>query len=295
MEAVVYLNGSLIPQPQARISPLDYGFLYGYGLFETMRAYSGHVFRLEKHLARLERSARAMNIDLYSAAKLEAAVYNTLRANHLSDARIRLTVSPGEEEPSPNVPAKGEPTVFITARSYEPPSEPIYLRGLTATVSTVRRSPRSPGSGLKSLSALDILVARQRAAFDGVDHAILLNDDGLVAEGGSSNVFCIKGGTLYTPAERCGVLPGITRDVVLRELAPSLAIAAQEVDIALADLVEADEAFLTNSMFEIMPLTNVADWVIGSGRPGALTLRLIKAYKALIEQSLSEREGTGTT
>jgi branched-subunit amino acid aminotransferase/4-amino-4-deoxychorismate lyase len=291
----VYLNGSLIPQSQARISPLDYGFLYGYGLFETMRAYSGLVFRLEKHLARLERSARALNIDLYSAAKLESAVYDTLRANHLSDARIRLTVSPGEEEPSPNVPAKGEPTVFITARSYDPPSEQLYRRGLTATVSTVRRSPRSPGSGLKSLSALDILVARQRAAFDGVDHAILLNDDGLVAEGGSSNVFCVKGGTLCTPAERCGVLPGITRDVVLRELAPSLAIAAEEVDMALADLVEADEAFLTNSMFEIMPLTNVADWVIGSGHPGALTLRLMKAYKALVEQSLSEREGTGTT
>jgi branched-subunit amino acid aminotransferase/4-amino-4-deoxychorismate lyase len=295
VEAVVYLNGSLIPQSQARISPLDYGFLYGYGLFETMRAYSGHVFRLEKHLARLERSARALNIDLYSATKLEAAVYNTLRANHLSDARIRLTVSPGEEEPSPNVPAKGEPTVFITARSYDPPSEQIYLRGLTATVSTVRRSPRSPGSGLKSLSALDILVARQRAAFDGVDHAILLNDDGLVAEGGSSNVFCVKGGTLYTPAERCGVLPGITRDVVLRELAPSLAIAAEEVDMALADLVEADEAFLTNSMFEIMPLTNVADWVIGSGHPGALTLRLMKAYKALVERSPSQQGRTGTT
>jgi branched-subunit amino acid aminotransferase/4-amino-4-deoxychorismate lyase len=128
-----------------------------------------------------------------------------------------------------------------------------------------------------------------------VDHAILLNDDGLVAEGASSNVFYVKGGTLFTPAEHCGVLPGITRDVVLRELAPSLAIAAEEVDMALADLVEADEAFLTNSMFEIMPLTNVADWVIGSGRPGALTLRLMKAYKALVEQSLSQREGTGTT
>jgi branched-chain amino acid aminotransferase len=253
------------------------------------------VFRLEKHLARLERSARALNIDLYSAAKLEAAVYDTLRANHLSDARIRLTVSPGEEEPSPNVPAKGGPTVFITARSYEPPSEQLYRRGLAATTARVHRSIRSPSSRMKSLSGLDLLVARQEAAFDGADHAILLNDDELVTEGGSSNVFCTKGGTLLTPAERCGVLPGITRDVVLRELAPSLGIAVEEVDMALADLVEADEAFLTNSMFEIMPLTNMADWVIGSGRPGALTLRLMKAYKALVEQSLSQREGTGTT
>jgi branched-chain amino acid aminotransferase len=294
VEAVVYLNGSLIPQSQARISPLDYGFLYGYGLFETMRAYGGHVFRLEKHLARLERSAQELGIDLDSSAKLEKALCDTLRANDLSDARIRLTVSPGEEEPAPDVQAKGQPTAFITARSYAPPSEQVYRRGMTATISTVRRSPRSPASALKSLSALDLLVARQRAAFDGVDHAILLNDDGLVAEGASSNVFSVKGGILLTPAEHCGILPGITRDVVLRELAPSLGIAAEEVDMALADLVEADESFLTNSMFEIMPLTNVADWVIGSGRPGALTLRLMKAYKALVEQSLSEREGTGT-
>jgi branched-chain amino acid aminotransferase len=295
VEAMVYLNGSVIPQSQARISPLDYGFLYGYGLFETMRAYSGHVFRLEKHLARLERSARMLNIDLDSAVRLEEAVYETLRANHLSDARIRLTVSPGEEEPSPNVPATGRPTVFVTARDYQPPSEQVYRRGLTATVTRVRRSPLAPSSKLKSLSSLDLLLARQAAAFDGVDHAILLNDDGLVTEGGSSNVFCAKGGTLFTPAEHCGVLPGITRDIVLRELAPSLAVAVAEVDMALADLVEADEAFLTNSMFEIMPLTNVADWPIGSGRPGDLTLGLVKAYKALVEQSLSRQGRKGAT
>src|SRR5512136_1533255 len=197
METMAFLNGSVIPLSQARISPLDYGFLYGYGLFETMRAYSGRVFRLEKHLARLERSAQELSIDLDSGAMLERAVYDTLKANNLSDARVRLTVSPGEEELAPNVPAKGEPTVFITAMSYAPPYEQVYRRGMTATISTVRRSPRSPASALKSLSALDLLVARQRAAFDGVDHAILLNDDGLVAEGASSNVFCVKDGALF--------------------------------------------------------------------------------------------------
>lgn len=295
MEPMAYLNGSVIPLSQARISPLDYGFLYGYGLFETMRAYSGHVFRLEKHLARLERSAGVLNIDLDGAAKLEKAVYDTLRANRLSDARIRLTVSPGDEELLPNTPAKGEPTVFITARSYEPPSEEVYRRGLTATLARVRRSRLSASSRLKSLSGLDLLVARQQAAFDGVDHAVLLNDDGLVTEGGSSNVFCVRGGKLFTPAERCGVLPGITREVVLKELAPSLGVAAAEVDMALADLVGADEAFLTNSMFEIMPLTIMADWVIGSGCPGELTLELMKAYRALVQRGVSEGKGMGTT
>ena len=294
MEMTVYLNGSLIPLSQARISPIDYGFLHGYGLFETMRAYSGHVFRLEKHLARLERSARALNIDLDGTAKLEKAVHDTLRANQLSDARIRISVSPGEEEIAADIPAKGEPTVFIMAISYVPPSEDVYRRGFTAIVSRVHRSTRSPSSGLKSLSSLDILLARQEAATFGVDHAILLNDDGLVSEGSSSNVFHVKDGTLFTPAEHCGILPGVTREVVMRDLAPSLGINNQEVDVALVDLLEADEAFLTNSMIEVMPLTILADRSVGSGRPGALTQRLMKAYKALVERSLSEDGRTGT-
>ena len=294
MEMTVCLNGSLIPLSQARISPIDYGFLHGYGLFETMRAYSGHVFRLEKHLARLERSARALNIDLDGTAKLEKAVHDTLRANQLSDARIRISVSPGEEEIAADIPAKGEPTVFIMAISYVPPSEDVYRRGFTAIVSRVHRSTRSPSSGLKSLSSLDILLARQEAATFGVDHAILLNDDGLVSEGSSSNVFHVKDGTLFTPAEHCGILPGITREVVMRDLAPSLGISTKEVDVALVDLLEADEAFLTNSMIEVMPLTILADRSVGSGRPGALTQRLMKAYKALVERSLSEDGRTGT-
>jgi branched-chain amino acid aminotransferase len=292
MEAVVYLNGSLIPLSHARISPMDYGFLHGYGLFETMRAYGGHVFRLEKHMARLERSARALNIDLDSPAKLETTIYDILRANHLLDARIRLSVSPGKEELAPGVPAKGEPTVFITAVRYEPPSEQVCRRGFTAMVSRVHRSPRSPASGLKSLSALDVLLARQEAASYGVDHAIMLNDDDLVAEGSSSNVFYVNDRTLFTPAEHSGILQGVTRDVVLKELAPPLGLATKEVDVALSDLLEAEEAFLTNSMIEIMPLTIVADRIIGTGHPGPLTQRFMKAYKELVEQSLIEQGGT---
>ena len=255
---------------------------------------AGSVFRLEKHLARLERSARALNIDLDGPAKLETAIYDALRANHLLNARIRISVSPGEEELAGDVPAKGEPTVFITAISYEPPSEQVYRRGFTAMVSRVHRSPRSPASGLKSLSALDILLARQEAASYGVDHAIMLNDDDLVAEGSSSNVFHVNDRTLFTPAEHSGILQGVTRDVVLKELAPSLGLATEEVDVALSDLLEAEEAFLTNSMIEIMPLTVVADRSIGTGRPGPLTRRFMKAYKELVEQSLLEQGGTDT-
>jgi branched-chain amino acid aminotransferase len=294
MEAIVYLNGSLIPLSQASISPLDYGFLYGYGLFETMRAYDGHVFRLDKHLARLELSARALNIDLESPAKLEAAICDTLKANNLLNSRIRISVSPGEEELASSSPVKAGPTIFITAKSYEPPSEDIYYRGFTAMVSRVHRSPRSPASGLKSLSGLDVLLARQEAASYGVDHAIMLNDDDLVAEGSSSNLFYVNDRTLFTPAEHSGILQGITRDVVLKELAPSLEMMTREVDVSLSDLLEAEEAFLTNSMIEIMPLTVVADRSIGTGRPGPLTQRFMRAYKDLVERTLIEQGRTDT-
>ena len=289
-DAIVYLNGDLMPLSQARISPLDYGFLHGYGLFETARAYGGQVFRLEKHLARLERSARALHIDLGSMTRLKEAVCDTLTANHLSDARVRITISAGEEGPSPDELPKGRPTVLITARSYVPPSAQVYRRGFRAIVSRLHRSPRSPVPRLKSTSSLDIMLARQEAASHGVDHAILLNDDGQVAEGSSSNVFYVKDSRLFTPDQHCGILPGVTRDVILREIAPSLKVSADEGKMTLTDLLGADEAFLTNSIFEIMPLTVVAERSIGTGHPGPLTRRFMKAYKALVERSLALKD-----
>ena len=294
MESTVYLNGSLVPLSQARISPMDYGFLYGYGVYETMRAYGGRVFRLDRHLARMEHSAGALGIDLEDRPRMEKAVYDTIRANRLSDARVRVSVSPGEDGLAPGAPVRGEPTVFITAIDYRPPSDEVYRRGFSAVVSTVHRSPKCHSSRMKSLSTLDLLLARQEAACFNVDHAILLNDDDLVAEGSSTNIFYAKDGRLFTPAEHCGILPGVTRALVLRELAPSLGVVAQELDVALADLLEADEAFLTNSMIEIIPLTMVAGRDIGSGRPGALTRRLMQAYRALVESSPGGYEGTGT-
>ncbi len=290
-DPVVHLNGSLVPLSQARISPMDYGFLYGYGVFETMRAYGGRFFHLDRHLARLEHSARALGIDLEDRARLEKAILATLEANRLAAARVRVTISPGEEGLGPGAPVPGEPTVFITAVEYRPPADEVYRRGFSATFSTVHRSPKCHTSRMKSLSSLDLLLARQEAACFNVDHAILLNDDDLVAEGSSTNIFYARDGRLFTPAGHCGILPGVTRAVVLKELAPSLGIVAEEVDVAPADLLQADEAFLTNSMLEIMPLVIVAGSDIGRGRPGPMTGRLMQAYKALVERSLGGREG----
>jgi len=281
VEEIVYLNGSLMPLSQARLSPLDYGFLYGYGLFETMRAYSGRIFRLERHLARLSRSAKLLGIDLESIPDLEKALYNTLQANNLSHARIRLTLSGGEGEPLPDLVIR-VPTVLIVARSYTPYPRQVYKQGFKAIVSRIRRNTQSPASAMKSLNYLDNLLARQEAKLAGADEAILLNEQGFLAEGSMSNIFLVSGNALLTPSEDSGILPGITRGVVLEELAPSLGMKKIERKIALKELLQADEAFFTNSLIEIMPLTQVGGQNIGSGRAGAVTQRLIAAYKELV-------------
>ena len=282
MEEIVYLNGSLVPLSQAKLSPLDWGFLYGYGLFETMRAYSGHIFHLEKHLARFSRSAKLLGIDPESAANLEKALYDTLRANNLFDARIRLTLSGGEGEPVPDPLASRSPTLLIIARSYIPYPRQVYEQGFKAIVSNIRRNTLSPASVMKSLNYLDNLLARLEAKLEGADEAILLNEQGFLAEGSTSNIFLISDNTLLTPSRDSGILPGITREVVL-ELAPSLGLEAVEREIASEELLKADEAFLTNSLIEIMPLTQVSGQNIGSGKAGVKSQRLIDAYKEMVE------------
>lgn len=282
MEEIVYLNGSLMPLSQAKLSPFDYGFLYGHGLFETMRAYSGRIFRLEKHLDRLSQSANILGIDLESTPNLEKAIYETLQANNLRDARIRLTLSGGQGEPVPDVPIFKKPTVFIVARSYTPYPSQVYEQGFKAIISHIRRNTQSPTSMIKSLSYLDNLLARREAKLAGADEVILLNEQGLVAEGSTSNIFLISGNILLTPSEDSGILPGITREAVL-ELTPSLDIEIVERKISPEEFSQADEAFFTNSLIEIMPLTQVNGQNIGSGRAGTWTRQLITAYKELVE------------
>ena len=281
---IVYLNGSFLPRSQARLSPFDYGLLYGYGLFETMRAYSGHIFLLERHLARLYRSAKTLEINLsLDTDELKEAIYATLRANNLKDARIRLTLSGGEGEIVPDLSTCKSPTVLIVASPYTPYPSQSYEQGFKAILSSIRRNSQSPLPRLKSLNYCDNLLARQEAKAAGADEAILLNEEGFVAEGSTSNIFLISSQILLTPSEDCGILPGITREVVL-EIAKSLGIRAEERKITVVELLKADEAFFTNSLMEIMPLTKVNEQSIGSGRAGAATKKLMSAYKELVKQ-----------
>ncbi len=280
MSEIIYLNGSLVPDDQAKISPLDYGFLYGFGLFETMRAYDGKVFKLEAHLNRLARAVKTLGLPPVEL-DLKQAVADTIQANELTSARIRITVSAGEGGPVPDPITCTKPTVLITARDYQPPAEEIYEKGYKAVISSIRRNAESPLSRLKTTNYLENLLAKQEAKDKGADEAVFLNEHDLVAEAGMSNIFIVSDGFLKTPRVENSILPGITREVVL-ELAAKLGIEAVEEDFWLGDLLEADEAFLTNSLMEIMPLVKVAGKRIGSGKPGLLTRKLRAAYSELV-------------
>jgi branched-chain amino acid aminotransferase len=289
MEEIVYLNGTLIPRPRAKLSPFDHGFLYSYGLFETMRAYGGKIFRLDRHLARLQQSAKALNIySKLASFKLAKACHDVLEANKLADARIRLTVSAGEGDITPNPETCTDITVFIVARKLVLPPPEIYQKGFKTILSTGRRNSQSPISHMKSTAYLENVLAKQEARAARADEAIIINERGFVVEGSSSNIFLVQGKALITPCQESGALPGITREAVL-ELAQSLGIEATEREVELEELVQAEEAFLTSSVMEIMPLTWLEDKPIGTGKPGALTQQLMSAYRKLVEKETLSR------
>jgi len=290
MEEIVYLNGSLVPRSQARISVFDHGFLYGYGLFETMRAYHGTIFLLERHLNRLLISSQIIGLDSKLAKiNLGKACIDTLIANGLEDARLRLTVSRGEVDSFPGPSISSTPTVLVTARSYSAPSPQIYSKGFKVGVSSLHRYSQSPLSRLKSANYLISILARMESEAAGLDESLILNERGFLTECSTSNIFFVTSHTgLVTPSLESGILPGITREVVI-ELADDLKIDVVQGEIRLEDLEQFDEAFLTNSLMEIMPLVEVRDNMgkitpIGSGSPGQLTKRLISAYREMVEQ-----------
>ena len=286
MTELVYLNGSLVARDDARIAVLDYGFLYGFGLFETMRAYGGHVFRLDRHLDRLLRSAERLGIVVEGEA-LERAVTETIRANGLSDARIRLTVSIGEGRVVPDPITCGEPTVLVVAGNYQPFSEEVYQKGFNAVIPSIHRNSQSPLSGMKTLNFLESMLARQEARTAGADEVLLLNEKGLLTEASMSNVFLVGNGSLKTPGLESGVLPGVTREVVL-ELVGGLGMDVVECDITMADLMGAEEVFLTNSVMELMPLTGVEGKPVGSGKPGPVTQKLMTGYREMVRQEVGD-------
>jgi len=277
----VYLNGELVTAEQAALPALDRGLLYGYGLFETMRSYGGRVFRLAEHYRRLEAGAEMLAIPVpLTLAALEEAVDATLARNGLAGAYVRLTVTAGPGGDGGNASA-----ILFAREVTEYPPE-LRESGMAAVVSAVRRNETSPLARVKSLNCLDNLLAREEARRSGAGEALLLNTRDFVAEGAASNVFLVRDGTLITPGVEAGALPGITRQAVL-ELAGEEGIEVVETSLALPGLAGAGEAFLTNSVMEVMPLVSVDGRPVGPGRPGPLTERLARRYRDLVARETS--------
>lgn len=288
MEEMVFLNGSLIPRAEAKISVSDHGFLYGFGLFESMRAYHGRIFQLDRHLARLLEAADTIGLKGLDKDSLAKACLDTLSANSLQEARVRLTVTGGDADAFPWEDHDGQPTIVITARSYHPFPPEKYQQGFRIGVASVRRFRQSVVSSMKSINYLSSVIARTETAARGLDEALLLNEDGYLAEGGGSNIFFVRSLKLVTPSLNSGILPGVTRSVI-GELADALGISLTEGTVGLSIIRQCEEAFMTNSVMEVMPVTSVSDEsghvaTIGSGKPGEVTLKLMQAYREMVER-----------
>lgn len=283
MTEIIYFNGHLVPRAEAKLSPFDHGFLYGYGLFETMRAYEGHIFRLDRHLTRLRCSAESLGLRAkLDAFDLENACVETLQANKLKDARLRLTITAGEGDMIPDLNTCSNLTVLVAAKNFVPLPPERYEQGFKAALSFLRRDSQSPLSRLKCTCYVSNILARMEAKAAGCDEAIMLNELGYIAEGSTANIFLVSKGELSTPSLESGILPGIAREAVL-EIARDLNIKTVERQVELRELSRAEEAFVTNSIIEVMPLTWLNGEPIGTGKPGKLTRNLMAAYKELVK------------
>jgi len=286
-EIKIYLDGKLVPASQAKVSVYDHGFLYGDGVFEGIRVYNRRVFRLDAHLERLYRSAKAIWLTPpFSQQEMKAAVEQTVAANHLENGYIRAIFSRGFGDLGLDPRKCPVPTTVIIADVIKLYPPEVYEEGMECiTVATRRSRPDSLNPAIKSLNYLNNILAKIECIRAGVPECIMLNDQGLVAECSGDNIFIVhqdlRGRTeLRTPPVSSGILEGITRDAVM-ELAEKLGIACVEKEMSLFDLYAAKEAFLTGTAAEVVPVTKLDMHEIGEGKPGEITRKLMAAYVEL--------------
>ncbi len=277
----IYLNGKLVDKKDAKVSVFDHGLLYGDGVFEGIRAYKRNVFKLKEHIDRLFESAHTLMLKIpLTKSQMTDAIIKTLKANQLTDGYIRVIVSRGEGDLGLD-PRKfiGTGTVIIIAGRLTLYPEELYRDGMEIiTVPTVRNLNEAVNPQLKSLNYLNNILAKIEATNAGYAEALMMDAQGYIAECTGDNVFIVKKGELLTPpnARLCGV----TRNAVMA-LAKKQKIPTYEKLMTRHEIFVADECFLTGTAAEIIPVVMVDSRVIGSGRPGPMTLKLIKAFHAI--------------
>lgn len=276
----IYLDGKFVDQADAKVSVFDHGLLYGDGVFEGIRLYGGNIFRLEEHLERLEYSAKALLLQIPLTRKeLTWATCETCRLNGLTDAYIRLVVTRGVGDLGLAPWLCPKPSLFIIASKISLYPKEHYDNGLAiVTVPTRRISPAALPPTIKSLNYLNNILGKIEARQFGALEAIMLNDQGYVAECTADNVFIVHKGEILTPAASQGALKGITRGTVI-DIAKELNLPLREVDLTRYDIWCADECFLTGSGAEVIPVVKLDGREIGTGKPGPITQSVLTSFR----------------
>ncbi len=275
----VFLNDSLIDVDKACIPVGDSGLLYGAGLFETLRCCNGVVFRLEDHLERLFKSAGVLSITISCDKKfITDAVYQTLAANNLADARLRLTVTSGSMREQ----GERRSTLLITATDFQPYPAEYYKKGVMVVLCPFRQNTSDPIYGNKTINYFSRIIGLSQAHQKGAAEALWFTLDGRLAEGCVSNVFLVRDSKLFTPAVSTPALPGIARKTVC-EIAAANSIELVEKDLSIDDLLGADELFLTNVIMQVMPINSVEKHTVGDGSPGPVTMKLMNYFDEFVK------------
>jgi len=282
----IFIDGKYCDQRNAKISVFDHGLLYGDGVFEGIRAYNGRVFKLREHIDRLFCSAKSILLTIpMSHPELVRAVVETCRRNKLRDGYVRLVVTRGVGTLglNPNRCKRGSVIIIAGKIQLYPPE--LYERGMEiATVPTTRSLNNALNPAIKSLNYLNNILAKIEANNAGCEEAVMLNVQGYVSECTGDNIFIIKEGQLFTPPLSAGALYGITPRVVM-EIAEESGYRVAEPNLTRHDLFNADECFLTGTGAEIVPIVKIDGRVIGDGRPGTITQKLVGQYHALTKVS----------
>ncbi len=283
-ELQVYIDGEFYPKSQAKISVYDHGFLYGDGVFEGIRAYNGVVFKLKEHLDRLYCSAQAIMLQIpLTRQEMAKAVVETLRKNKMKDSYIRLVVSRGIGDLGLDPRKCPKPTIIIITDIINIKAGSAKEVGITTMFSWVRRNPVDATTHeIKSLNYLNSVLAKIEANACGVDEAICLEESGCIAEGVGENIFIVKDGEVFTPPTSTGALAGITADVV-SELCAKLDLDLIITNLTPFMLFTADEAFFTGTAMEMVPIREVNKRIIGNGKPGPITKKLMVEFQKAIE------------
>lgn len=275
---LICLNGRFLKASDAKISVFDHGFLYGDGVYETLRTYGGKVWQIDEHLRRLEKSAEYLLLKLPVSKRTLAEWVRTLvQKNGFKESRIRITLTRGLNEF--DFVTSRKPTLFIVAEKLQPQPTDVYRRGVKViTVRMVRTLPEA-----KSTSLLPFILARQQMAQKKAYEALFIDEKNFVREGTITNVFMVKNRVLYTPKQN--ILAGTTRAVILK-VAKKIGIKVREESVSLRRLTSANEVFITNAPRGIIPVRQVDKHVIGSGKPGSLTMRIVKEFEDYIYKTL---------